>query len=325
VGSVLLKYLSSRGVDACGLIRETSDRRRLAGAGLQLRYADILDYPSLLEVFSGCERVIHCAALSSDWGSYEDFHSSNVTGTANVVNAAARCGAERIVHMSSANVAGYGSRDMVEEGGDYTRLPFPYTRTKREGEKVVEELCAERDVDYVILRPSAIYGPGDWKWSFVLIDRLARSYWPLVNHGRAVFTPLYVDNLCRALDCALETDRTGEVFNVTDDAHISWYDMCREAASALGEPLRVKNFSYSFGHLIIAGSLLASLFSGDGDGPAITRYKVVRSARDFHYSCRRAKDLLGYSPDRDIASHIRDTVAWYRAVTSETRPEGDDA
>jgi len=51
-----------------------------------------------------------------------------------------------------------------------------------------------------------------------------------------------------------------------------------------------------------------------GRAPNLTLYRVIRSFRDFHYSCGRAKEELGYTPDRDIDSHIKKTVEWYRSV-----------
>ena len=50
--------------------------------------------------------------------------------------------------------------------------------------------------------------------------------------------------------------------------------------------------------------------------PLVTRYRVVRAAKDFHYRCERAKSILGYRPDGDVDAHLRACVHWYRS----TRP-----
>jgi nucleoside-diphosphate-sugar epimerase len=53
-----------------------------------------------------------------------------------------------------------------------------------------------------------------------------------------------------------------------------------------------------------------------GGEPDLTRYRVIKAGRDFHYGIERARRELGYEPDPDLDSHLRETVRWYRSVSS---------
>ncbi len=313
VGSAVLTHLFERGYGAVGTVRRTSDGRRLAGVVCELRYADLHDRRSLADAMDGCTKVVHCAARSLDWGREKEFFDANVGGVRNVVEAASDAkSVGRIVFMSTANVEGFGKRGLTEEESERARPRFAYSRTKLEGERTALELCDRKGIETVILRPSAVYGPHDWKWSYEMIDRLARTRWPLVDGGRAVFTPLFIENLCQAVRLALACGETRRVYNVTDDAAVSWKWFCERVAAALAKPPRVRSYPRLLAYGVAGLEELRHRFFRPREAPRLTLYRVIRTARDFHYSCERAKASLGYRPDPDIDAHIRKTVEWYR-------------
>ena len=315
VGSAILKHLLAEGYRAVGTVRRTSNLKRLAHMDEHLREADLADFDALSAAMRGCRVVVHCAARALDWGRRKDFLQANVQGVENVVRAAAVVrSVNRIVYISSANVAGYGKRSMAELPDHETRLRFNYSRSKLEGERTVRQLARKEGISYLILRPSAVYGPEDWKWSYEMVDRIARSYWPLIDGGRAVFTPVSIENLCRATVLAIESEKSDLVLNITDDVTVSWREFCDKIAGCLKVPLHFKNvpspIALGIAHLLEFAH--KSFFPRKA--PNITLYRVIRSSRDFHYSCDRAKESLGYTPDSDIDSHIQKTVEWYRSV-----------
>ncbi len=316
IGSAFLKYFTSLGYEACGFVRPTSDLRRLHSAGLNLRYGDVRNPSSLIEAMKGCRTVIHCAARSFDWGKKKEFREVNVGGVRNIIEAASRSGTVgRIVYLSTANVAGFGRRDMLEHPQGQRRPSFAYSRTKLEGERVAGRLCENCGMELIVLRPSAVYGPEDWKWSYEMIDRIANSYWPMVDMGKAVFTPVFIENLCRSAELAVQSRITGGTYNITDNATVSWMDFSEKIASALGVPLRFRSFPSPFA---LGAAFLSEAINRvfkPNTAPSITLYRVVRSSKDFHYSCEHAMEELGYEPDSDIEAHIRKTVAWYREVS----------
>jgi nucleoside-diphosphate-sugar epimerase len=315
VGSSCLKFLSSRGYDVCGVIRSTSNLKRLANTDVELRYAELTDLNQLTKIMKDCRTVVHCAARSLDWGQPDDFWRVNVGGVRNIVEAAHRVETiKKVVHISTANVVGFGTREMIEKPEIQNKLQFAYSRSKLEGECVAQELCHKYHIELIILRPSAVYGPEDWKWSFEMIDRIAHSSWPLINRGKAVFTPVFIDNFCQSVELALGKIKTGEIYNITDDVTISWIEFCSKIASALGVSPNYKNFPSPIAiGVALLSEIIHKLFIPDKN-PNITLYRVLRSSKDFHYSCEYAKKSLGYQPDSDIDSHIDKTVRWYQRI-----------
>ena len=313
VGSAALAHLLGREYDAVGLVRETSDLRRVKDLGLDparsLRVASLEDRDRLAVALDGCGVVVHAAARAADWGRRTEFLRDNVQAVANVIEQARAL--RRLVLISTVNVVGCGLRDMEEDDAGL-RVPSLYSTTKVGGEAIARRLCAERGVELVVLRPGAVYGPGDWKWSYRMLERIHKAAWPMIGRGAAVFTPVFVANLNQAVELAVSRPQAAGTYNVTDDAAVSWANLAAWMAEDLGVPLRLRHWPFA-PTLALAGAI-ELLWSAAGCAPPVTRYRVVRIARDFHYSCRLAIERLGYAPDSDIRAHCASTVAWYRGA-----------
>ncbi len=63
----------------------------------------------------------------------------------------------------------------------------------------------------------------------------------VISGGRAISTPLYIDNLCRAVDLALSQQVSGGIYNITDDVTVSWREFSETIASHLGVRPRFLN------------------------------------------------------------------------------------
>lgn len=317
VGAAIVRSLLKAGQPACGLVRHTSNLRNLEGMEIELRRADLEDREALRAALDGCAVIINCAARASDWGSRQEFHRVNVGGVENLTAAAAAAGSvSRIVHLSTANVVGHGSREATEEEADRDRLRFHYSRSKLDAEEAVRKGCRDHGIELVVLRPAAVYGPGDWKWSWRMIDAVARGRWPLVSGGRARLAPLWIGNLCEAVGLAIEGHGTGGIFNVTDGVDIDWRAFSSLIATHLGLEPSFWSVPYAAALplAVVAEALWwIPLLRGE---PPVTRYRVIKASRDFHYSIDRAREELGYRPDSDLETHLRKTVDWYRSITS---------
>ena len=187
VGANLVRELLARGQRVRGLVHH--DRRALEGLDVEVVPADVKNLDSLLHAFKGAETVYHAAgyiSISSDeWPRLE---AVNVLGTRNVVEACLRCGVGRLVHLSSVETLldePFGelvneSRPLVD-----SRRCSPYARSKAAGEKEVRKGQA-RGLDAVVLYPSAIIGPHDYRLGFPNTGLLAicrGELWVLVDGG----------------------------------------------------------------------------------------------------------------------------------------------
>ena len=316
VGSATLAALVRDEYRAYGLVRRTSDLKRLHELSSdidlteKLRVGDLSDDESLEAALESCELIIHSAALASDWGSKKKFHDSNAAGVARLIRAGSGT-IKRFILISTANVAGYGRRDVRED--DPAPAPrFLYSASKLEGEEFAKKLCASEGISLQILRPGGIYGPGDWKWSHAMCRKIETGGWPIIDKGVAVFTPVFIGNLTQAIVRAVERPNALGVYNITDDARISWIDFSETLADRLGVELRARMVPSWFAYGVAVIMEAAYKLVRASTAPGATRYRVVRASRDFDYSCAKAIDALGYVPDSDIEKLIGLTVDWYR-------------
>ncbi len=108
-------------------------------------------------LLSGMPVVIHCAADTSFAHRHERVvHSTNVEGLRNVFHSCPGC--RRFYHMSTAYSSGIQNGRVSEEIQFPSGFNNPYERSKNLAEKVIADLCAERETSLAILRPSITYG-----------------------------------------------------------------------------------------------------------------------------------------------------------------------
>lgn len=312
VGRACAAALAGAGEAVTCTVRAQSDTRalRALGAAVTLAPAALHDRRALAAAFAGCRCVVNCAARADDWGRRRDFERDNVAGAVNVIAAAARAGVEHVVHLSTANAGGYGRRDM-DETSRGRRSSSPYSRSKLAAEHAARVRAAGDGVRLTILRPSAVYGPGDRRWTLPMLERIDAGVWPLVAGGRALLTPLYVVNLAHAVVLAVDRRPPG-TFLLTDGVTMTWRRFAARCARALGVRAPARSVPYALARPAAEAAELFGRLARLRRAPAVTRYRVIRASQDFHYRCDRAQNVLGYRPDRDVDGHLRACAAWYR-------------
>jgi nucleoside-diphosphate-sugar epimerase len=142
----------------------------------------------LAEAFAGCDAVAHCAGINREIGSqtYERVH---VAGTRNVVNAARRAGARKVVFISFL-------RARPACGSKY-----------HESKWAAEEIVRDSGLDYTILKPGVIYGRGDH-----MLDHLSHAFYTfplfaLVGLKDQLIRPAAVEDIAIILQAAVAEDR----------------------------------------------------------------------------------------------------------------------
>jgi dihydroflavonol-4-reductase len=164
VGANLVPALLAQGRPVRVLVH--ADRRAFQKLDVEVIPGDIRDPDSLAGAFKGAEVVYHLAARISitqyDWPQLEEV---NVNGTRNVVEACLRCGVRRLIHFSTIHsIAMTGADGPVAESSslvDSRHYPA-YDRSKAAAERLVRQ-GIEGGLDAVIISPTGIIGPNDYK------------------------------------------------------------------------------------------------------------------------------------------------------------------
>jgi len=260
---------------------------------------------------AGCDVVFHLAAAFRKVNlPRAEYARTNVEGTRAVMETAQRHGVTNVVYCSTCGVHGNVRSWPADETAPIAPEDY-YQYTKYEGERVVQEFV-HRGQGAVILRPAAIYGPGDPERFLMLFKRVQTGRFPMFGDGRAHYHPLYIDNLIDAFLLAGQGDRRrGEAYLIADEHYYTLNDLVSAIGDALGTAVRIRH--YPFRPLWLAALACEMLFKPLPLEPPLFRRRVDWFRQNRAFDIRRARLELGYRPKVDLHEGLRATAAWYRA------------
>ncbi|HEX3852728.1 MAG TPA: NAD-dependent epimerase/dehydratase family protein, partial [Polyangiaceae bacterium] len=170
VGANVARVLCERGRTVRAFVRSSSDRGNLNGLDVEVFEGDLRDAEAVLRAVRGCAEVYHVAAEYTFWSKRpQQVYQSNVTGTANVMEACLQSSVPRVVYTSTVGTIGLAPVGGSALGARDERTPLAsgqltghYKRSKFNAEKCVLDY-ASRGLPVVIVNPSAPVGPWDRK------------------------------------------------------------------------------------------------------------------------------------------------------------------
>lgn len=312
IGGQLARRLAiEEGAQVRALVRNLSQGQQLADWGVELIPGDITQPESLPPAVAGCRLIFHAAAWVSELGSKKQVWAVNVGGTQNMVNAAlAAGGIERFVHVSSCAVYGSAQQHNIDEQTPTRLRGNLYSDSKVAAEAVVFEAYHNHRLPVVAARASQVYGPGSKQFTIRPVEIIRAGKMVLVDGGRHLCKPLYIDNLIDGLIlCAKVEAAIGQAINLTDDAPVPW----RDFFGAYGRMLNIDSFPsvpYPLAWLIATFNELRARLKGQTTSLNRAAVKALRSSNSF--SNQKARALLGWQPFVDFNEGMRHTEAWLR-------------
>ncbi|MGA8262482.1 MAG: complex I NDUFA9 subunit family protein [Arenicellales bacterium] len=242
--------------------------------------ADIRDPEAVAAAVRGATGVVNAVALYAQSRS-QKFDATHVIGAGHLARAARRVSA-RLVHLSGIGVD--------------RRSPSPYVRARAVGEERVRDACPQS----VILRPSALFGPGDalvstlelmLKWSPVI---------PLFGNGDSRIQPVYVEDVARAVVAALLREGVeGNTFELGGPDVFTYRQLYEAVAARLGRRRWFVPVSFRTWRMIAAASSLLP-------GTLITRDQIELVRHDNVAGADKSFADLGI--EASSLTHLLDTV-----------------
>lgn len=319
LGRNAVEFLMQQGCTVRATGRNRAEGEALRALGMEFAPLDLAhaDTAALQPLLQGVDTVWHCAALSSPWGAWRDFHAANVQATSHLVQAALANGVRRFVHISTPSLYfDFTHRLDIDESFRPARYVNHYASTKAQAEDVIREaVAAHAHTTFVMLRPRGIFGPHDR----VLLPRILRllrergGQLPLPRGGAAKIDLTYVGNVVHAMHLATlsEQVRSGDVFNITNNQPTSLRDMLDALLTRLGIAYRIKNVPYPV--LDMAARAMQGWATVSGREPLLTRYSAGALNYDMTLSTHAAHEVLGYRPLWTLDQSIEQTVNWIKA------------
>jgi nucleoside-diphosphate-sugar epimerase len=310
-GKALVERLLGEGHRVTALdYKEGLKTRELRDRGAEVVIGSVTDREVVRRAMAGAEVVHHLAAAFRETDRPPSFYDEvNVGGTRNVVEAAREQGVRKLVYCSTCGV--HGNIDRPPGGEDAPIQPADYyQRTKYEAEPIVLD-AARRGLQATILRPAAIYGPGDPERFLMIFRRVAKGSFPMFGDGRTLYHPLYIDNLVDAFLLAMEDGKgDGQAYLIADSEYLEIEQLVKKAAAALGVPVKVPH--YPVWPVVAAGHVVEKVCKPFGIKPPIFPRRVDWYRQNRAFKIDKAKRELGYEPKVGIEEGLRRTAEWYR-------------
>ena len=271
---------------------------------------DLADAAALSRLVEGSDAVLHVAAVYRTAGHPDAYyHDVNVSGTQRLLEAAARSGARRFVHTSTVGVHGHVDRPPADETAPLAPGDV-YQNTKAEAETLALDFGRKRGLPVAVVRPGAIYGPGETRL-LKLFRAIARGRYAIVGSGKPFYHPVYIDDLVDGFLLALEREEAvGQAFIVAGPRYVSQRELAELIARHTGG--RLLPFRLPAWPLQLAGTLCEAVCVPLGIDPPLHRRRVDFWVKSRAFSIDKARRLLGYAPKVDLDEGIARTAAAYR-------------
>lgn len=312
IGGRLVERLLAQGREVRCLVRASSRVERLRELGAGIAVVDLERGGGLQDALAGASSVLHVAGAVRAWTGAE-FARSNVETTRLVAESAARAGLERLVLVSSLAAAGPSApgEPRVEE-----RESAPicdYGRSKLEAERALARAAGDA-LSFSIVRPSAVYGPGDRDFLELFKLGSGRSgLVPYVAPPDARLSMVHVDDVVELVLRALERAPAGRAYFASDGGAHTWEDIIHGVGAALGRELRAVRIPPA---LMVPAALAVQALRPFRARPPVLCLDKLRQARQRGWLCsfERARSELGFEPRFTLREGLAQTAAWYRAA-----------
>jgi nucleoside-diphosphate-sugar epimerase len=299
LGRALVSRLQETDHEPLAIVKSRRSADEYGETGVEVVVSDLLQDEAYDGLLSGCQGLVHCAALRRHYGRWEDFSRANIEITRRLMGQALESKLERIVHISTASVYGndrshYGTNEESDYG---RRIVDYYTRSKIEADRIVVGLIKEKGLPAVILRPGYIWGPGDPTVIPFIVERLKSKNLFLVDGGDNLLSLTFIDNVVEAIILALENEEaTGRIFNITDGSRVTSRKFTEDIESVLGIELPIRSVPYpliySISYLIERSYQVA----GKSSSPPYTRFLARFLKYSAFFDISRAIYELNYKP-----------------------------
>lgn len=319
LGHRLTEVLREQGETVIGFGRNASAGVKLSRLGAIFVQGDLTDHTLLMKAIPQNAVIIHCGALSSAWGKYEEFYQANVVGTENVLDVAMKKNSKIVVHISTPSiyVEAKSKTDIRETD------PLPEKRINHYAEtKWLAELAVDRahqqGLPVITLRPQGIIGPGDPSILPRLIRVAKKGFVPVIGDEKVSIDLTYVDNVVEAIRLAVKAppEAYGMKFNITNGESIEQLPMMKWMFKQLGYEVSEKHLTLKKAMTVASAMESAYRLLPLRGEPLLTQYSVCTLGFTRTLNIDSAKKILGYHPIVSLKKGLEKTAQWFQQSTS---------
>ncbi len=222
VGSAIVRELLRRDQAVAVLGRDATKTRKLFGTDVEAREGDVRDPEQLAPAMAGVDVVVNAVQFPNSpienrrkgW----TFEEVDLKGTRHQVDAARAAGVRRFVYVS-----GVGASKESDKH---------WFRYKWEAERYLQD----SGIEWVVVRPTWVYGPGDVSLNRFLGFAKVLPFVPMFGGGKQMMQPVFIDDVGRVVaDAALTPEAANKVFELGGPDVLSMNDVVRTALEVMGK------------------------------------------------------------------------------------------
>jgi UDP-glucose 4-epimerase len=326
IGSFIVEKAMELGHDVWAGIRPTSSRRYLQDKRIHFIELNLEDMAVLQQQLCsfktqspyGWDIVIHAAGATKG-KDRDDFFKTNYKGTQHLVESLRLCNMlpKRMIYLSSLSVLGGIRQQPVSDEKGHVYAPIldddkaePNTAYGESKLAAEEYLRKQTDLDFVILRPTGVYGPRE-KDYFLMAKSIKQHIDFSVGFKPQEITFVYVKDLVDAVFLVSEKGERSHSYFVSDGNTYSSKDFSVLLQKEMGITgvLHIKAPLWLL-RLICNANTLLSKVTGKLTALNNDKYHILKQR---NWRCDISPiTALGYEPHYNLEKGVRETIAWYK-------------
>lgn len=233
LGNNIVRLLIEDGFTVKAGVRDTTNTAAFKGLECELVHTDILDRQSMLNALDGVDILYQAAAVFKHWAAdpEKEIVEANIKGTEIVLEAAAACGVEKTVYVSSIAAVGHDQKRLSDTSWN-NDLSNPYYRSKILSEQKAHQIAKQHNLWMAVVLPATMVGPNNQKLtpSMEFID--------LIQAQKLPFDPQFSFNYVDVRDVA-----RGAISAVANGVSGERYILANSKCSSLTEVINALNDS----------------------------------------------------------------------------------
>lgn len=309
LGYHLVQSALEMGLDVSAGIRNSSNIKHLKAFPVKYVYPNFDNINSLENELDKqqYDYIIHAAGITKAKNE-EDFNKVNARYTYNIAKAAAKMGAlKKIIFISS--LAAVGPLGSMDEIISEQTTPQPVTIYGK-SKLLAEQQLIAMDLPWLILRPTAIYGPRE-KDIFILLRMIRNGLEPYIGKTPQQLSFIHVGDVADTTINALFSRQEKNIYHLADGNSYNRYELAGITKSVLKK--RTVKLHLPIGFVRSLAGVLEKSYDVFNKVPALNKDKIQElTALNWNCSIHKATHELGFNPSYTLQEGLTQTLQWYK-------------
>ncbi len=310
LGYHLIEEALQNNLDVYVAVRKSSNVEHLRDLNIQYTYPEFGNLISLKKELKEkqYDYIIHAAGTTSA-RSADEYNTVNADYTYNLAAAAVAADVNLKGFVFISSLAAVGPLNTLNGIINEETIPHPITAYGQSKLLAEEKLRSITNLHYIILRPTAIYGPRD-KDIFIFFKQLKKGIEPYIGDIEQKLSFIYVKDLAKATIQALYTCNQN-TYNLSDGNFYNRYELATIAKNVLNLKTVKFHLPVNFVKLIASVSEKVSSLSNKA---AVLNTEKLKELMAVNWSCEieKAKYDLGFYPLYNLDTGLAETLQWYK-------------